>query len=148
MGGGSHEESDAELARRLQGEEVRDSANVSNLTGSSSLSGTTSGAGQSSDSTSSSQPWAAGTAPPSLFAMSVGTEDGTFGDRCGEFHVGQLVQVNRSDGSWTYGKIISYDAGGDTYSVQTRAGPKHFVERADITDDVVVNPSDGGCAQQ
>ena len=29
-----------------------------------------------------------------------------------------------------------------------RAGPKHFVERGDITDDVVVNPSDGSCAQQ
>ena len=97
----------------------------------------------------------------------------------GDFHVGQLVQVTRSDGSWTYarlrpkhleparkphaasallnatrhyarryGKIMAYDDGGDTYSVMTRAGAKHFVERADLTDDVVVNPSDGSCAQQ
>ena len=84
----------------------------------------------------------------SLFSMPVGTEDGTFGKTAGDFHVGQLVQVTRSDGSWTYGKVMAYDAGGDTYSVMTRAGAKHFVERADLTDDVVVNPSDGSCAQQ
>ena len=58
------------------------------------------------------------------------------------------AQVTRSDGSWTYGKVMGYDEGGNTYSVMTRAGPKHFVERDDITDDIVVNPSDGSCAQQ
>ena len=56
--------------------------------------------------------------------------------------------MTRSDGSWTYGKIMEYESLGDTYSVMTRAGPKHLVERADITDDIVVNPSDGSCAQQ
>ena len=100
--------------------------------------------------------------------------------------MGQLVQVTRSDGSWTYGKIMEFDDLGGTYSVMTRAGAKHFVERAvrhtardsirrlctccgapcwlpsgslpwpdvcvwrwraqDITDDIVVNPSDGSCA--
>ena len=58
------------------------------------------------------------------------------------------VQVTRSDHSWTYGKIMDYDELGDTYSVMTRAGPKHFVDREAITDDIVVNPSDGSCAQQ
>lgn len=67
---------------------------------------------------------------------------------CGDFAVGQLVQVTRSDGSWTYGKVQEYDAGGDTYTVHTKMGPKYFVERADLTDDIVTNPSDGSCAQQ
>ena len=58
------------------------------------------------------------------------------------------VQVTRPDGSWTYGKIMEYDSSGDTYSVMTRAGAKHFVERSELTDDIVVNPSDGSCAQQ
>jgi len=80
--------------------------------------------------------------------MPVGTEDGTFGHPAGDFHVGQLVQVTRSDGSWTYGKVMAYDDLGDTYSVMTRAGAKHLVERESLTDDVVVNPSDGSCAQQ
>jgi hypothetical protein len=57
-------------------------------------------------------------------------------------------QVTRTDGSWTYGKVMDYDVNGDTYSVMTRAGPKHMVEREAITDDIVVNPSDGSCAQQ
>lgn len=56
--------------------------------------------------------------------------------------------MTRSDGSWTYGKIMAYDENGDTYSVLTRQGAKHFVERDSLTDDVVVNPSDGSCAQQ
>lgn len=43
---------------------------------------------------------------------------------------------------------MAYDSGGDTYSVMTRGGVKHFVERADLTDDVIENPSDGTCAQQ
>ena len=81
----------------------------------------------------------------SLFAM--GPSEG-FGREAGDFHVGQLVQVTRSDHSWTYGKIMAYDSLGDTYSVMTRAGAKHFVERDQITDDIVVNPSDGSCAQQ
>ena len=81
----------------------------------------------------------------SLFAM--GPSEG-FGREAGDFHIGQLVQVSRSDGSWTYGKIMDYDPTADTYSVMTRAGPKHFVDRADLTDDIVVNPSDGSCAQQ
>ena len=41
-----------------------------------------------------------------------------------------------------------YDPTADTYSAMTRAGPKHCIERDDITDDIVVNPSDGSCAQQ
>ena len=81
----------------------------------------------------------------SLFAM--GPSEG-FGREAGDFHIGQLVQVSRSDGSWTYGKIMDYDPTADTYSVMTRAGPKHCIERDDITDDIVVNPSDGSCAQQ
>ena len=81
----------------------------------------------------------------SLFAM--GPAEG-FGNPAGDFHVGQLVQVTRSDGSWTYGKIMEYEDMGDTYTIMTRGGPKHFVERADLTDDIVVNPSDGSCAQQ
>lgn len=93
-------------------------------------------------SSSSSAEWAPAS---SLFAM--GPNEG-FGREAGDFHVGQLVQVTRSDGSWTYGKIMEYDASGDTYSVMTRAGAKHFVERDAITDDIVVNPSDGSCAQQ
>ena len=58
------------------------------------------------------------------------------------------MQVTRSNGEWTYGKIMDYDDLGDMYSVMTRAGPKHFVARDDISDDIVVNPSDGSCAQQ
>ena len=58
----------------------------------------------------------------SLFAM--GPAEG-FGNPAGEFHVGQLVQVTRSDGSWTYGKIMEHEEMGNTYSVMTRAGPKH-----------------------
>ena len=45
------------------------------------------------------------------------------------------------------GKMMDYDPMGDTYSVMTKAGPKHFVERDDITVEVLENPS-GGCAQQ
>ena len=30
----------------------------------------------------------------------------------------------------------------------TRLGPKYMVERDTITDDIVVNPSSGECAQQ
>ena len=108
--------------------------------------------------------------------------------------------MTRSDGSWTYGKILEYDSLGDTYTgegraegrrgsaralafafapagfrarapatpatpalvtdpslaplpsalgaVQTKVGPKYFVERASITDDIVTNPYDGSCAQQ
>lgn len=70
------------------------------------------------------------------------------GKEAGDFEIGQLIQVARNDGTWTYGKIMDYDPSGDVYSVMTRAGPKHFVERSDITDDVCVNPGDGGCAQQ
>lgn len=93
---------------------------------------------------------------------------GEAAEPCGDFAVGQLVQVGaidlfppknrittirgfqvtRSDGSWTYGKVMDYDSGGDTYTIQTKAGPKYFVERADITEDIVTNPSDGSCAQQ
>ena len=67
---------------------------------------------------------------------------------CGDFAVGQLVQVTRSDGSWTYGKVQEYDVGGDTYTVLTKMGPKYMVERDELTDDIVTNPSDGSCAQQ
>jgi len=81
----------------------------------------------------------------SLFSM--GPPDG-FGNPVGDFHVGQLVQVTRSDGSWTYGKVMDHESEGNTYSIMTRAGAKHFVERDCLTDDIVVNPSDGSCAQQ
>ena len=40
-----------------------------------------------------------------------------------------------------------YDPSSDVYSVMTKAGPKYFVERDDITADCIENP-DGGCAQQ
>jgi hypothetical protein len=70
------------------------------------------------------------------------------GRQAGDFTIGQLVQVTRSNGQWTYGKVMDYDDMGDTYSVMTRAGPKHFVEREALSDDIVVNPSDGSCAQQ
>jgi len=70
------------------------------------------------------------------------------GREAGEFLIGQLVQVTRSDGSWSYGKIMDYDPTGDVYTVMTKAGPKYFVERDCITEDVVVNPGDGSCAQQ
>ena len=156
MGRQMHESQDADLARRIQGDEVRASANAAGACSSSSGAGDwTSTAdepptngwgpvwGDDPTSSVSQQPQST-----SLFSTPVGTEDGTYGRKAGDFMIGQLVQVNRSDGSWTYGKVMAYDEGGDTYSVMTRAGPKHFVERADLTDDVVINPSDGSCAQQ
>jgi len=73
---------------------------------------------------------------------------GEHAEKCGDFMVGQLVQVTRSDGSWTYGKVQEYDEMADNYTVLTKMGPKYFVERADLTDDIVTNPSDGSCAQQ
>ena len=136
---------DAELAKKLQNDEVRESANMDALGGTSSTFPAFGGGPALAQAPSSQQ---APAQPTSLFAMPVGTDDGTFGRSAGDFHVGQLVQVTRSDGSWTYGKIMAYEEGGGTYSVMTRAGAKHFVERADITDDVVINPGDGGCAQQ
>ena len=96
--------------------------------------------------------------------------DQGYGRAAGDFHIGQLVQVMRSNGSWTYGKMMDstypyrlyitpnlyipsgkmmdYDPGGDTYSVMTKAGAKHFVERDDITAETLENPGTGGCAQQ
>ena len=70
------------------------------------------------------------------------------GREAGEFYIGQVCQVQRSNGTWTYGKIMDYDPSGDNYTVMTKAGPKYMVERDDITDDVYINPSDGSCAQQ
>ena len=140
------EQRDADLAKSLQGEELRASANEASVARES----TSAWAAPAGTSDTPSCSWGSGSSsqPTSLFAIGVGTGDGTFGNPAGDFHVGQLVQVSRSDGSWTYGKIMAYDAGGDTYSVMTRAGAKHFVERSYLTDDVVVNPSDGSCAQQ
>lgn len=65
-------------------------------------------------------------------------------------HHGALTspQVARNDGTWTYGKIMDYDPSGDVYSVMTKRGPKYFVEKSDITEDVCINPGNGGCAQQ
>ena len=142
------EQRDADLAKSLQGEELRASANDANL--SVARESTSAWAAPAGTSDPPSCSWGSGSSsqPTSLFAIGVGTSDGTFGSPAGDFHVGQLVQVSRSDGSWTYGKIMAYDHGGDTYSVMTRAGAKHFVERSYLTDDVVVNPSDGSCAQQ
>jgi len=100
------------------------------------------GSSGASSSKSRNQDWA-----PSTSLFSMGPPEG-FGNPAGDFHVGQLVQVTRNDGTWTYGKVMAHEEEGDTYSVMTRAGAKHFVERADLTDDIVVNPSDGSCAQQ
>ncbi len=83
---------------------------------------------------------------PSLFSM--GPPGGFSGEPAGDFAVGQLVQVHRNDGSWTYGKIMDYEDLGGTYSVMTKAGPKYMVERDTISDDIVVNPATGECAQQ
>jgi len=80
----------------------------------------------------------------SLFDMN---PDQGYGRPAGDFQVGQLVQVMRSNGSWTYGKVMDFDPEGCTYSVMTKAGAKHFVERDDITVEIVENPG-GGCAQQ
>jgi len=84
---------------------------------------------------------------PSSSLFSMGPAEG-FGNPAGAYSVGQLVQVTRSDGSWTYGKIMDYDDLGDNYSVMTKAGPKYMVDPDCLTDDIVVNPSDGSCAQQ
>ena len=70
------------------------------------------------------------------------------GREAGEFYIGQVVQVTRTNGKWTYGKIMDYDPTGDNYTVMTKAGPKYMVDRDDITDDVYINPADGSCAQQ
>jgi hypothetical protein len=43
---------------------------------------------------------------------------------------------------------MDYDPSGDVYSVMTKRGPKYFVEKSDITEDVCINPGNGGCAQQ
>jgi hypothetical protein len=71
-----------------------------------------------------------------------------FGTPVGGFQIGQLVQVLRNSDRWTYGKIWDYAASGDVFAVMTKDGLKHMVERDCICDDVVVNPSDGSCAQQ
>ena len=105
------EQRDAELAKSLQGDEVRESAYCGG--GSSSTWSSTAGDAPASG-------WAPASQSQSLFSMAVGTDDGTFGKPAGDFHVGQLVQVTRSDGTWTYGKIMQHDSGGDTYSVMTR----------------------------
>jgi len=73
--------------------------------------------------------------------------DAGFGRFAGDFQIGQLVQVLRSNGKYTYGKIMDYDPSGDHYSVMTKAGPKYFVEKDDITVEVVWNPL-GGFARQ
>ena len=79
-----------------------------------------------------------------LFDM--GPDQG-YGRQAGDFHIGQLVQVERSNGTWTYAKIMDYDPSGDTYTVMTKAGPKYFVEKDYITAETIENPH-GGCAQQ
>jgi len=83
---------------------------------------------------------------PATNLFDMGPDQG-YGRAAGDFKVGQLVQVLRSNGSWTYAKMMDYDPLGDVYSVMTKAGPKYFVERDDITLEVVENPS-GGCAHQ
>ena len=80
----------------------------------------------------------------SLFDM--GPDQG-YGRHAGDFVVGQLVQVLRSNGSWTYGKVMDYDPRADNYSLMTKVGPKYMVERDDITVEVVFNPR-GGFARQ
>jgi len=73
--------------------------------------------------------------------------DAGYGRSAGDFQVGQLVQVLRSNGKYTYGKVMDYDPSGDHYSVMTKAGPKYFVDFDDITPEVVWNPL-GGFARQ
>ena len=81
----------------------------------------------------------------SLFDM---MPDMGYGREAGDFAVGQLVQVARSNGSWTYGKIMDYDGSGDHYSIMTKAGAKYFVERDDITTELCQNPLTGGWARE
>ncbi len=52
--------------------------------------------------------------------------------------MGQLVQVLRSNGKYTYGKVMDYDQTADNYSIMTKAGPKYMVEK----DDIYVNGPD------
>ena len=73
--------------------------------------------------------------------------DAGYGRAAGDFQIGQLVQTLRSNGKYTYGKIMDYDPAGDNYTVMTKAGPKYFVEKDDITPEVVWNPQ-GGFARQ
>ena len=73
--------------------------------------------------------------------------DAGYGRAAGDFQIGQLVQTLRSNGKYTYGKIMDYDPSGDHYTVMTKAGPKYFVEKDDITPEVVWNPQ-GGFARQ
>lgn len=84
---------------------------------------------------------------PSIFAGGFKLH-GEESKKCGDFSVDQLIQVTRSDGTWTYGKIMDYDEMGDSYTIMTKAGPKYMVDRADLTDNIVTNPSDGSCAHQ
>jgi len=86
--------------------------------------------------------WAPAT---SLFDMN---PDEGYGRPAGDFSIGQLIQVYRSNGSWTYGKVMDYDPTGCNYTVMTKAGPKYMVEREDITVEIVENPNSGQCAQQ
>lgn len=83
---------------------------------------------------------------PASNLFDMGPDQG-YGRPAGEFHIGQLVQVERSNGTWTYAKMMDYDPSGDTYTVMTKAGPKYFVERDYITAETIENPH-GGCAQQ
>ena len=99
------EQSDAQLARQLQGEEVRASAEVgthgdNNPWSSISCHGSCASSDTLTAGNSVSGGSGNGGGGQSLFAMSIGTEDGTFGNPVGDFYVGQLVQVTRSDGSW------------------------------------------------
>ena len=97
------EQRDADLAKRLQSEEVRDSADTANIAGSGSAWCSSTAGASSSWSSSAGETPASGwseSQSQSLFTRSVGTDDGTFGNPAGDFYVGQLVQVTRSDGSW------------------------------------------------
>lgn len=77
----------------------------------------------------------------SLFDM---MPDAGYGRKAGDFQVGQLVQVLRSSGTYTYGKVMDYDPSGDSYSIMTKAGPKYFVEKDDIcAEDLIFNPHGG-----
>ena len=53
---------------------------------------------------------------PASNLFDMGPDQG-YGRAAGDFHIGQLVQVERSNGTWTYAKIMDYDPSGDVYSV-------------------------------
>ena len=70
--------------------------------------------------------------PPELSGESSSDEDdeSQAGPR---FSAGAPVEVLRSDGRWTMARVVDYDAGGATYTVQVADGRcKYFVEEDEV----------------